>query len=245
MRPTVPALLLGCLALPSCLELEATITIAADGSGTQKVVFGMSEALLGRLRRSVAIADASLRVHDPDHLFDREHVREELDELGIELVGHRVFEQRRRRFVEIEAKFAEIDQLRRSPLGGVRAEWKFVRGERPGTAHVIFYPQGREAWLRGRKQAAELRGKPLDASMRGVFEKRRAELAGLDVAVTLQLPGKVIAQSKNLERAAADRVVAKIRGADIKSPADLVGALAPRYEIVIDASACTFDIAER
>lgn len=243
MRPLLPLAVLA-LVSTSCLEIEDRITIAADGSGTQSFVMRMGEDVLARVRRSKAAMAASFGATDVEQLFEQDVVRREFEAAGIDLVSHRSFEARRRRCVEIEAKFSGLDGLRASPLSGPRSEWRFVRGDKAGTINVIFYPTGRESWLRARQQAAELQGE-LDPAIASFFERRRAELQDIDLQLQLQLPGAVLACSKNLTKASADIVTARVRAEDIRTPGDLVLALAPRYEVLIDGQACTFALEER
>jgi len=244
MRPLLLPLVVSALALTSCLEIEDRITLAADGSGTQKFVLRMSEGVLAKLRRSKAAMDASFGATDPEQLFEKDVVRREFEDAGLELVAHRSFEERRHRCVEIEAKFAGLDGLRASPLSGPHPEWRFVRGAKAGTINVIFYPTGRDSWLRARKQAAELQGE-LDPTIASFFEKRRAELRDIDLQLELKLPGAVLACSKNLTETGTDAVTARVRAEDIRTPSDLVLALAPRYEVLVDGRQCTFALEER
>lgn len=243
MKP-LPLLLGVSLALTACLEIEQTITLAADGSGRQKVTAAFTDHVLGVLRRSAAAMDASMGAADPQQLFDEERVRAELEEAGLKLEAHRAFEERQRRCVAIEASFRSLDALRRSPLSGSGAEWRFVRGETPGTAHVILYPQGRAAWRNAREQVRQMQEEP-DPSVLAWFERQRQALQGLDVELTLRLPGAVLACSANMTKTALDTVAATITADDVRTPADLVQLLAPRYEVLIDARACTFVLEER
>jgi hypothetical protein len=243
MKP-LPLVLGIAFALTSCLEIEQTIALAPDGSGRQKVTLGLTDRVLGLLRRSSAAVDASLGAADPHLLFDEARVRSELQEAGLKLEHHRAFENRQRRCVEIEASFPTIAVLRRSPLSGSAAEWRFVRGEKPGTVHVILYPQGRAAWRRAREQAREIETAP-DPNLLAFFERRREELRGLEIELSLRLPGAVLACSSNLTRIGRDAVAAKITDGDVRTPRDLVLLLAPRYEVLIDGRGCAFPLEER
>lgn len=230
-----PLLLLG-----SCLQLEERITIHPDGSGTQKLRMRITDEMLATVRRASSVVDASVSRSDPLEVFERESVTRELRRAGLTLRAHHVDD--RRRVVEVEAAFDNLAQLRASPLLGRKAEWLIVEGRTPATRHLVLYPRGRAAWLQARREAAGLAEAADDERRRKLFESRRAKLRGLGVRLEIELPGDVIACSKNLTRTGPRTVAATVEASDLHGPRDLVLALAPRYEVAFDARGCTFPV---
>ena len=49
------------------------------------------------------------------------------------------------------------------------------------------------------------------------------------------LPGDVLVWTKNMKKVAAREVVARVEADQIKTPADLIRRLAPRFEVIFDA----------
>ena len=74
------------------------------------------------------------------------------------------------------------------------------------------------------------------------FRKRQAQLAGLDVCVRFRVPGDVLVWTRNLEKTGDREVTARITADQIRTPEDLVRRLAPRFEVVFDATGCSLPI---
>lgn len=230
-----PLLSLACVAVVlagGCFEAEITVTLRADGSGTQKMRLALGETAVGTLRKAVHATEASASRADPLDVFDAKKVRAELEPVGIELVAHRVFEDKQRQSVELTANFGDLGALRRNPLtGGSRATWEFTPGTTPGQVRLVFFPQGEEAWRAARAKAREL-AQESDAVVQHFVQARLQAIEGLDVTFSLELPGDVFAHTANLELTGRRSVRVRTRAADVRSATDLLLRLAPRFEIV-------------
>ena len=64
----------------------------------------------------------------------------------------------------------------------------------------------------------------------------------MDVTFRLDLPGDVDYCSTNLTKNGDRQVVATVTAKDIKTPGQLVRALAPRFEVEFDGRGCKFDL---
>lgn len=225
---------LAVLTAPACIEMEQTVTIAADGSGRQAVVLELGEATLAELAKTSQAA-ALGAAPNATALFDRALVTAELAAAGLELVQHETKTTAGRRRVALEASFADFAALQRSPLCGTAAQWVLAAGPRPGTAKLTLYPQGEAAWTEARAKAQELAASndPVAAEF---FRKRRQQLADIDVVVRLRVPGDVLVWTRNLEKTGEREVTARITAERLQTPEDLVRWLAPRFEIVFDAT---------
>lgn len=227
--------------LTGCLELEQTIVLRADGSGSQSLRLGMGQVVLDRVRRAQP-ALQPLGGADPMQVFEKEVVAAELSEAGLALAGFESYrDARQHRFVELEATFASFEQLTRSPLCGPAAEWSLRKGPVEGTVELTLWPQGKAAWEEARRRAAALdvEGDPV---ARSFFEKRKATLEGLDVALRLELPGKVYVWTRNLDKTAENVVTARITADQIRTPEDLLRRLAPRFQVIFDGRGCTLPV---
>ena len=220
--------------LTSCLQVEQTITIAGDGSGTQAVKLSLREALLQDLART-ASANAAGVAADPQAVFDEARVRKELEADGLELTAHTVRRDGGRRSVELTARFSTFAELSKSPFCGSAAEWALEPGPKPGTTRLTLYPQGRSAWLDARAKAARMRDE-VDVVAADFFGRKQRELEGLDVVLRFRLPGDVLLWTANMEKTGDREVTARITADQIKTPEDLVRRLAPRFELVFDSS---------
>lgn len=240
MRATAVAVLTLSLALPGCLEMQQTITIGADGSGSQEMRLSMSAAVLREARRAMTVT-APDGGPGPMLVYDERAVRQELTAAGLQLDAYKADNGAERQKVELKVSFADVATLRRSPLLGGHVEWEFAPGPRPGTVRIALYPQGREAWIQARAQADKLAAGP-DPIATAFFEKRRQQLSGLDIELKLVLPGKVLQWTKTLERSADREVTAAVKAEQIRTPEDLVRRLAPRYEVVIDGTGITLPL---
>ncbi|MCK5942465.1 MAG: hypothetical protein KAI24_10880 [Planctomycetes bacterium] len=233
MRAWTTLALSSCMLLGGCLEIEQTITLTADGSGTQAVHMRLRDSLLEelQLRQPAAhLGDAG----DPTAVFFEQKVRRELTEAGLELTAHQVEQKGGLRTVDLTASFANFETLRKSPLCGTSAEWELVEGPKPGLAKLTLYPQGKIAWQQARQRAAKMQDE-LDPIASQFFRKRQAQLQGLDVAIRFKVPGKVLVWTKNMQKVSDHEVLARVTAAQIKTPKDLVRRLAPRYEVIFDA----------
>mgnify|MGYP000356742445 CR=1 FL=1 len=198
--------------LSGCLEFETVIEIRADGTGTQSVTMTMQNELLERLQRqSVALVGAASTGRlDPAKSFEPATLRRQLDGAGMECTKLELEEPRAHRRLTVKASFDSLAKLRKSPLGGGAAEWKFLPAAKPGRWRVILYPRGRAAWLDAKQRVAKLPN-PLPEREAAYFAKRRAEMAGLKVRVVLRLPGDVLLHTKNLRKTGPREVTATIR----------------------------------
>jgi hypothetical protein len=227
-------------ALPGCLEMEQTITLAADGSGSQQLRLSMSDAVINEARRAMAVT-APDGGPGPMLVYDERAVRKELIAAGLQLDAYKSGSATAQRQVELKASFPGVAALRQSPLLGGRAEWEFAKGPQPGTIRIALYPQGKAAWIDSRAQAEKLASQP-DPIAAEFFKKRQQQLSGLDIKVKLVLPGKVLQWTKTVERTGDQEVVATVKAEQIKTPEDLVRKLAPRYEVVIDGTGVTLPL---
>lgn len=236
MRRFIPAVLLTLTA--SCLELEQSIEIRADGSGHQKMTLGMTARVVEAVERS-APAASPLGGVDPLSVFERDLVDQELRQRGLSLLSHRTWSERRRRFVELEAEFPGLEALQNSPLSGSKAEWVVQpgKGKWKQGLRLIFYPQGRVAWQQARQQAETMQeGDPTAESL---FATRREQMSGLDVTLHITVPGEIL-WTYNMEKVGPRTATARHTDADVKSPGDLIQLLAPRYEVIFDARGCAW-----
>ena len=222
--------------LAGCLEVEQTIVLGADGSGRQSVKFAMSRDALADLQRVSGGAQLGT-AQNPTAIFDKNAVAAELRTAGMELVRHKATDAGGKRTVDLEATFADFAALGKSPLCGSNAEWVLVAGPREGTAKLTLYPQGKAAWDDARAKAEAMHG-AVDAVAQDFFLKKQKALEGLDVTLRFQLPGDVLVWTRNLEKTGDREVTARITGAQIKTPEDLVRRLAPRFEVIFDAKDC-------
>ncbi len=235
-RAARPLCLLPVLLLAACLEMEQTITITQDGAGTQKLRLQMSPEVLAEARRAAAVT-APDGGAGPAQVFDRAAVEKELATAGLQLTAHRTFDKGQHRCVELEVAFKDLAGLRKSPLCGAAAEWEFGPGPVPDTVMLTLYPQGKVAWGKAREQAERWGAEP-DAVAQSFFDKRKAQLAGLDVTMHFELPGRVLRLTRNMDQTGERKVTVRITADQIQTPADLMRRLAPRYEIVIDGREC-------
>ena len=237
MRALQTSALLSCLALCSCLEMEQKVTIKPDGSGTQALKMTLRDSLITELRRRQPAAQLGSG-SDPTAVFDEEKVRGELSTAGMSLSSHRVVRERGLRTVDMVASFASFGDLQQSPLCGSAAEWELGAGPKPGLAKLTLYPQGKEAWQQARARVKTMQ-READPVAAQYFRKRQAQLRGLDMELRFELPGDVLVWTKNMKKVAAREVVARVEAEQIKTPADLIRRLAPRFEVIFDARGTT------
>lgn len=225
--------------LGGCLELEHTVTLAANGSGKQAVRMTIRDSTLAGVERAKAATEGAAGAGKA--LFDKEQVARELTTAGLALESHTVQQKGQQRTVELAATFPTFAVLQKSPLAGSRAEWALAAGPKEGTAKLTLYPQGKAAWTEARARAEAMQAKP-DEVADAFFKKKQQELAGLDLTVRFQLPGDVLVWTANMEKTGAREVTARITADQIKTPQDLVRRLAPRYEVVFDSNGCTLPL---
>ena len=233
--------MVACLVLAGCLEFEQTVTLRADGSGTQAVRMTLRDRVLREIAQAAPAARIGGRL-EPDAVFNQALVEKELTGIGLELTEHRVERTGDRRTVELTAGFADFTTLQHSPLCGSAAQWVIARGPRAGTAKLTLYPQGKAAWLEARQRARTLADRD-DPLVTAFFDKRRAQLAGLQVVMRFRLPGDVLVWTANMDKTGEREVTARLTAAQIKTPQDLVRRLAPRFEVIFDASGCSLPLA--
>jgi hypothetical protein len=245
MRPARGALsyLIVVALFTSCLQLEQTVTIHADGSGIQAMEMTIPERVIEALQQQASAHNPVRRVADVTAVFERRKVEKELAAIGLKLTTHKVAEVRRGRRATLAATFEKLEHLQKSPLGGSHADWVFTKGPVKGTIQLDYYPRGRAAWLNARKKVAELKKKPNDPILQSFFAKQEPQLRGLDVSVTINLPGTVLMAYGDLQETGLKQVRARVQGADIKTPRDLILALAPRYQVVFDGRGCKLPLA--
>ncbi|MCB9888369.1 MAG: hypothetical protein H6836_02245 [Planctomycetes bacterium] len=227
--------------LAGCLELEQTITIAPDGSGTHRLRMKMPLRLLCKLEAQAAVVrpQADRAQLEVAAIFKRDKAGRELASAGMTLRKHEVLERRDTRVLQMEAGFKGLSELRRNPLTGGQADWILKKGPAGRTA-LFFFPMGKQAWKDAQLRIKELERKP-SALMLAYFRSKQAELRGLDLKLTLELPGRVVGRSANLSAGAKpNQVVAHIDAASIRTPRDLLASLAPCYAIEFDSRGCTF-----
>ncbi len=233
MRALHALVLSSLLLLCGCLEIEQTVTIQADGSGTQTLRMCVTERLMSELRSRQAAARLGAG-GDLSAVFQRELVQSELEDAGLELTAHKVVTEAGRRTVDLTAAFDGLGELQQSPLTGSAAEWALERGPKPGLAKLTLFPQGKAAWQEARARAAKMKGET-DAVAAGFFRNNREKLKGLDIAFRFQLPGEAIVWTRSMEKVSERVVVARMTAAQIKTPEDLVRRLAPRFQVIFDA----------
>lgn len=231
-------------ALGGCIEWEQTVEIAADGSGTQFLRVRMSMSAEDMVARLASVDPTN--PFDPLASSDREQVVRELDGTGLALLDHSAAPKGKRGF-DLRLGFDDAAELRRSPLLGSRAEWRFEAGPREGMARVVLFPQGEVAWREARAKVQQMLDDPssLDQDrVRGWFEGKKAEMEGLDVTLRLRLPGRVLGCTNNLSRDPDDpnAVVVEIRAEQITKPEDLLRWLAPRFLVDFDARGMRFPL---
>lgn len=234
------ALFLLLTVLGGCLELEQTITLDADGSGSQTLRMAMRETTLTEITRASAAAETG-GTNDTTALFDKELAARELQEAGFAMTAHKAKTELGKRSVELAATFKDFATLQKSPLCGSAAEWTLTQGPKPGTAKLTLYPQGKQAWVDARAKAEAMQKEP-DAVAADFFRKKQEQLTGLDLTLRFRVPGDVLGHTVNLEKTGDREVTARITAEQIKTPQDLVRRLAPRFEVVFDASACKLPI---
>lgn len=222
--------------LPACLELEQTIVLQADGSGSQSVKMTVKESTLTELQKASSAAQIG-GAGNPAAVFDKAAVEGELRAAGMLLSAHEAKKTPGKRTVAMTATFPKFENLQKSPLCGSAAEWVLGKGEQEGTAKLTLYPQGKAAWAEARMKAEKMKGE-VDPVAAEFFKKKQQQLSGLSIVVRFQLPGDVLVWTKNMERTGDREVTATITAEQILTPEDLVRRLAPRFEVIFDARGC-------
>jgi hypothetical protein len=231
--------------LTGCLQIEQTVTIDGDGSGTQAIKMTIPERVIEALQVQASAHNHRRKAPDMTAVFQRAKVEKELVAAGLKLTEHKVVEARHGRRAELAVRFENLEQLGRSPLSGSRADWVFEEGPLKGTIQLSYYPLGRAAWAEAQKKVQELDKKPNDPILQGFFAKQKEQLEGLDISVTINLPGTVLMAYGKLKETGLKQVRARVRAADVKKPRDLVLALAPRYRVVFDGRGCKLPLEKR
>ncbi|MBL8723986.1 MAG: hypothetical protein JNK49_08065 [Planctomycetes bacterium] len=228
------------LGLSACLEVEQTVVLQPDGSGSQTVAMRVRESTLEDLQRTSAAAQLGAS-SNPAVLFDKEVVGAELRSAGLTMLAHVTQKQAGKRSVTVEATFPDFATLQKSPLGGSGVEWVLDKGPKEGTAKLTMYPQGRAAWLEARAKAEQLAVQADPVAME-FFRKRQQQWTGLSIVARFQVPGDVLLWTRTLAKTGPREVTATITPATLQSPEDLVRWLAPRFEVVFDSSGCKLPV---
>jgi hypothetical protein len=227
------------LRLPEALQLELSVEINTDGSGSQLVCLAMDEST----QRDLALTSTrmSLAATGPAAVFDKAVVERDLVAAGMTLASHTTKTDAGVRTVALEAGFPTFAAMQQSPLAGTAAEWVLAAGPRAGTAKLTLYPQGRTAWAEARAKAEAMQ-KEMDPVTADFFRRKQAQLTGLDLKVRFQLPGEVLVWTANMAKTGDREVTATITADQIKTPQDLVRRMAPRFEVVFDCSGCSLPL---
>ncbi len=228
------------LGLGGCLEIEQTVTVSPTGSGRQTMRMVIRDATLKEVERVSSAAEAG-STELAKAVFDKELVARELGEAGLVLESHQAERKANRRTVELAATFPSFAALQKSPLTGSRAEWELGPGPKAGTARLTLYPQGKAAWTEARAKAEQMQT-AADAVAEAFFRKKQQELTGLDLTMRFQVPGDVLVWTANMEKTGVREVTARITADQIKTPQDLVRRLAPRFEVIFDATGCSLPL---
>ena len=227
------------LLLPSCLELEGTITIRPDGTGTQALSMKISREMFAEPQQQVTIASGGESVAAIAGVFDKKQATAEFAAAGLTVDNHEVKEKRSSQTLDLEVSFPNLKSLAASPLGGGRSDWILLDAGEGKTA-MFFYPMGKEALKKVQRRIRDLDKQPSE-QLRAFFMKRRAEIAGLDLTLTINLPGEVCKKSENLSvEKQSTQVIARITAASIQAPRDLLALLAPCYVAEFDSRLCTW-----
>ncbi len=229
--------------LTSCLQIDQTVTIQSTGSGSQVVKMVIPGRVIEALQQQAVAHNQLRKAPDMTTIFHRAKVEKELAAVGLELTEHKVVSASHQREALLAVRFQNLEQLRRSPLGGGGADWIFTKGPLKDTIQLEYYPRGRAAWLESRQKVLELQKHPKDPILQGFFSRQAAQLQGLDITVTINLPGTVLKAYGDLRETGLRQVQARVRAKDIKTPKDLILALAPRYRVVFDGRGCNLLLA--
>ena len=235
MRSSIGLLLL--FVLTGCFELELSVVLKPDGSGTQSMHLGMTDRVMQSVRASARALDASATREDPLAVFDGAKVRADLSERGLVVTNHRTYRDGSREFVDVDAEFSTFASLQGSTLFGSSGEWYLLDGRNQGGVRLVFYPRGHAAWLEARDRAAQIATQPTGVQEQ-FFASQKKRLAGFDTSLVIELPGDIDYASANLEVVGQRKVKAAVRATDIATAADLVRALAPRFEVEFDGTTC-------
>jgi hypothetical protein len=73
---------------------------------------------------------------------------------------------------------------------------------------------------------------------RQYFRRQKERMGGFMVKLKLELPGSIDYCSSNLEQTGDRTVEMQVNARDIDNPADLIKAMAPRFEVEFDGSGC-------
>ncbi len=228
-----------CALLSACFEMEVEVKISADGSGRQELTIGMTDLATNTLRQSAIALNAAGDRADPMEIYQRSKAEKLLTEQGLVMSEYRTYRERRRDFVQIAADFKALSQLNGAGVLGAQAEWYMLPGRNDGGIRLLFFPRGHEAWMAALEQAKKT---PSLAEMglveRQYFERQQERMGSFMVKLKLELPGSVDYCSSNLEQTGARRVEMQVNAGDIDNPADLIKAMAPRFEVEFDGSGC-------
>ena len=117
-----------------------------------------------------------------------------------------------------------------------------IRPDGTGT-QALSMKISREMFAALQQQVTIASGGESVAAIAGIFDKKQAtaEIAGLDLTLTINLPGEVCKKSENLSvEKQSTQVIARITAASIQAPRDLLALLAPCYVAEFDSRLCTW-----
>lgn len=225
--------------LAGCLEVEETVKLSADGSGSQSLTMQCSETIVQTVERSAAAAAPGQA--DPLLLFKKEEVEKELGALGLVVKSYSHERKRGTHEVAIEVAFPGPAQLAKSPLLGGDSTWTFLKGSAKDQIELVVYPRGKAAHEDGKKRLEALAGQDANV-LQGFFDKRKQQLANLSVKFVVEVPGDIVACSANWKKTAPRQMTATVGEADLRTLQDLISLLAPRFSVTFDGRGCTIPV---
>ncbi|MCG6859815.1 MAG: hypothetical protein LJE70_00780 [Chromatiaceae bacterium] len=205
-------LVVAVMALSGCIKVDQTMRIKPDGSGTLDMVYGMSEQTIAQLEAMKQMATGmqqegmEVKVEsDSPFEFDEAVVRKKFADKkleGVELLDVSSRSKDGWKFMELKLAFDDLESLKKTDLfedSGLsitkNAEGNYVLEQKLGSndmgmsgaqAGSAGEPAGGAA---GEQTSGSAGGQGMDAQM---MEGMAAMFAGLRVAMTVMVPGKII-----------------------------------------------------
>jgi hypothetical protein len=187
---------LAALAAGGCFRLEQDLTLNADGSADVKLRYGMSEQSIARLEAMKKVAEsnpnAKVQVNNPNLIFDESRIRadfgqrknEKKDE-GLELRNCRTESRDGWKYATLELRCQDMAAAGKAAEAlGTKGGYSLTKNadgnyvlEMYGVKPPASEPPGDKADPQAKAQKQE---------------KTRALMAGLRIAVKVNLPGEVI-----------------------------------------------------
>jgi hypothetical protein len=169
--------------LAGCIQVDQTLTLEADGSGTLAIRYGMAEETLAQLRAmeqmSAQGGDGLSMEQKTPFDFDPEQVRAELEAdkpAGVELTSLSSEVVNGWKFIDLELAFDDVRALKRTDL--FKDSRLAITPTRDGNFRVTQ-----------RGGSTDLSG---DAAGRQLMPQMTAMLAGFRIAQTIVVPGEII-----------------------------------------------------